>query len=346
MKALVKTEKGVGNLKILDVADPQIGENEILIEVKTCGICGTDLHIYHDQFPYWPPVILGHEFVGIIAQVGKAVEGWEIGDRVVGEPHTLACGKCYLCRTGNPQICPDKRSPGWGIDGGFAKYMRWPNPHLLHRIPDILSFETASLVEPLANVVSDVVLTNSVMPGDIVAVAGPGPIGIMAALLAKYMGASQVIMLGTNDDEELRLSLCRNLSQIDFVINVQKENVSEFIATLTSNRGVDTFIEASGAPAAIRMAAKIIRKMGVVTAIGLTGKATIEFPYDELMKKAVNFSFNISTKYDSWARAIDLLAKEILPFEKIITHKTGIYEWEKVFSDLESRKGIKGIFIL
>ncbi len=125
----------------------------------------TDLHIYHDEFPYWPPVILGHEFSGVVSAVGSRVTGWTMGDRVVGEPHTLACGTCFLCRTGNRQVCASKRSPGWGIDGAFAPQMRFPEPGLLHRIPRRSTYPAAALVEPLANVVTDVVLTQSVMAG-------------------------------------------------------------------------------------------------------------------------------------------------------------------------------------
>jgi D-arabinose 1-dehydrogenase-like Zn-dependent alcohol dehydrogenase len=140
MLALVKTGKGKGLVELKEAPIPLINENEVLIEVNAAGICGTDLHIYHDEFLYWPPVILGHEFAGVIAAKGDDVTDWDVGDRVVGEPHTLACGKCWLCRTGNRQICPKKRSPGWGIDGCFAKYMRYPEPELLHRIPETLSF--------------------------------------------------------------------------------------------------------------------------------------------------------------------------------------------------------------
>ena len=136
MRALVKTAKGKGLVELRDVAVPEIGTGEVLIEVKAAGICGTDLHIFQDEFPYWPPVILGHEFAGVIAEAGNDVADWKAGDRVVGEPHTLACGKCWLCCSGNRQLCASKRSPGWGIDGCFARYMRFPDPRLLHRIPD------------------------------------------------------------------------------------------------------------------------------------------------------------------------------------------------------------------
>ncbi|MBW7887874.1 MAG: alcohol dehydrogenase catalytic domain-containing protein [Bacteroidetes bacterium] len=344
MKALVKTQKGKGFVELLEVPEPTINDNEVLIEIKACGVCGTDLHIYNDEFPYYPPVILGHEFTGVIKEVGKNINTWEPGDKVVGEPHTKACGNCYLCRTGNPQVCLAKRSPGWGIDGAFAPFMKFPDTHLLHSIPDNMSFKAAALVEPLANVVTDIVLTKVIIPGDIVVVAGPGPIGIMAALVAKHVGAGKVIMLGTNDDEEIRLKLCRELPAIDISINVQKENAKEIIHGITKGIGCDVFVEASGAAPAITLGAELVKKMGKISAIGLTGKEKIEFPYNMLMMKSIEYYFNISTKYDSWDRAIQFLDKGVIPYEKLITHSASIDQWKNVFDDLFSRKGMKAIF--
>ncbi len=345
MRALVKTMKGKGFIELRDVPAPSIGDAEVLIDVKACGICGTDLHIYNDEFPYYPPVILGHEFSGTIAAVGGNVKGWAVGDRVVGEPHTMACGICALCRTGNRQICPHKRSPGWGIDGAFAPLMRWPEPGLLHRIPESLGFPEAALAEPLANVVTDVVLSRTVMAGDVVAVAGPGPIGIMAALVAKHAGASTVIIFGVNDDEETRLTLCRSLPAIDYVVNVQKEDLAKLVQDITSGRGVDLFIEASGARAAMQTGALIIRKLGTVTAIGLTGKPSIEFPYDTFMMKSVRYQFNVSTKFESWDRAIRILDAGLIPHDRLLSHMGSIDQWQEFFDALLSRRALKGMFL-
>jgi L-iditol 2-dehydrogenase len=324
MKALVKTQKGDGFLEVRDVPLPVIGENEVLIAVRACGVCGTDLHIYHDEFPYWPPVVLGHEFSGTIIEVGHNVSGWARGDRVVGEPHTLACGFCELCRTGNPQLCAQKRSPGWGIDGACASMMRWPDPRLLHRVPRGLPLDLAVLTEPLANVVTDIVLTRAIVPGDLVAVAGPGPIGIMAALVSKYAGARHVVVLGTDVDERARLSLCRTLPGIDTVVNVELEDAVGRINDLTGGRGADVFIEASGS--------------------GLTGKPTVNFPYDQFMMKSVRYFFNLSTKYDAWDRALAILSSGQDAYRRLISHTVDLSQWETVFADLESRNGLKAVF--
>ena len=152
MKALVKTAKGKGNLEIRDIPVPEPGHGEVLLKILAAGVCGTDIHVRDDNFPYWPPVVLGHEFCGKVVELGEGVTLVKQGDRVVGEPHTKACGHCWLCRTGNIQICPEKRSPGWGIDGSMAEYLVMPEK-LLHRIPDSISDEVGAVIEPTANAV-------------------------------------------------------------------------------------------------------------------------------------------------------------------------------------------------
>jgi len=146
MKALVKTQKGVGFIEVRDVPEPSPGPGEVKIQVAQCGICGSDIHVRHDSFPYWPPVILGHEFTGTIVELGPDCQYTELGDRIVAEPHTKACGQCRLCRTGNVQICATKRSPGWGIDGGMAEFICYPE-RLLHKIPDDMSWDQAAVVD-------------------------------------------------------------------------------------------------------------------------------------------------------------------------------------------------------
>ena len=345
MTALVKTAKGEGLVELRDVPVPKIGDGDVLIEVKAAGICGTDLHILHDEFPYWPPVILGHEFAGVIADKGRDVRDWSVGDRVVGEPHTLACGKCWLCRTGSRQLCASKRSPGWGIDGCFAKFMRFPEPGLLHRIPEDMTFEEAAFIEPAANVVHDVLERGRVEPADAVIVIGPGPIGLMAAMAAKAAGAARVAIAGTKADEALRLPAARKIAAISDVWDVDTEDVPAVAAKFTDGRGADLVVEASGAEAGIGLAVRLVRKKGRVAAIGLTGRTGIVFPYDAAMSKAIDYTFNLSTSYTSWDRAIHLVHTRRIDVRPLITHKGGLDKWREFFLALEKKEGLKGIFI-
>jgi L-iditol 2-dehydrogenase len=172
MKALVKTAKGIGNIEVRDIPVPGIkNDDDVLIKISAAGVCGTDIHIYRDEFPYWPPVVMGHEFSGVVAETGRAVKNFKPGDRIVAEPHTRFCGKCYLCRTGHIQLCPEKRSPGWGMDGAFTDYLVMPEL-FLHHIPGGLSDEAAALTEPTAIVVTGVIERGRISVSETVIIVG------------------------------------------------------------------------------------------------------------------------------------------------------------------------------
>ncbi len=343
MQALVKTQKGSGFIELRDVPEPSPGAGEVLIEVKACGICGTDIHVWHDEFPYWPPVIMGHEFSGEIVAAGTETGLFKIGARVVGEPHTRACGHCYLCRTGNIQICPLKRSPGWGIDGAFTKYLKMPE-RLLHRIPDSMSYDLAALVEPTANTVHDVVERAKVAAGDFVVVLGPGPIGLLAALTARAAGARHVVIVGTPADEAIRLKKARELG-FETVLNVAQVNPADVVRDLTGGIGADLVIECSGAAAAIASTVDLIRKKGRICVIGLTGKDTIPFPWDKAAFKVCDVIFNLSTSYTSWDRTIHLIASGQLPAGGVITRRLPLSEWKSAFEGIEAQKELKVLLI-
>ncbi|MEN6533922.1 MAG: alcohol dehydrogenase catalytic domain-containing protein [Bryobacteraceae bacterium] len=343
MQALVKTQKGVGFLELCEVPEPVPGPGEVLIKVKTCGICGTDVHVFYDKFPYWPPVILGHEFAGEVVAAGPGAGMFEIGSRVVGEPHTQACGHCYLCRTGNIQICPTKRSPGWGIDGAFAEYLKMPEK-LLHRIPDSMSYDTAAVVEPAANAVTDVIERAHAMAGEFVVVLGPGPIGLLAGLAAKAAGARHVVMAGTTSDEAVRLAKARSLG-FETVVNVQKENLVEIVSDLTGGIGADLVVECSGAAPSIASTVDLVRKKGRICVIGLTGKDNISFPWDKAAFRVCDIIFNLSTSYTSWDRTIHLIASGRMPAGEVISHRMPLTDWQLAFKEIEAQRALKVLLL-
>jgi len=343
MKALVKTKKGVGNVELRDVPEPSPGPGEVKIKIAACGVCGTDIHVYHDKFPYWPPVILGHEFTGTVVELGPECKWFKVGDRVVAEPHTRACGVCYLCRTGNIQICPHKRSPGWGIDGGMAPYICYPEK-LLHRIPDDMSWDQAAVVEPTANAVTDLLERTGVVAGDFVVVIGPGPIGLTAAMTARAAGAREVVVVGAPGDAEMRLPKARELG-FENAINIAETNPVEAVMDMTGGIGADVVVECSGAPKAIPTTVELVRKMGKICAIGLTGNRTVELPWDKFAFKVCQVIFNLSTCYTSWDRTIHLIHSGALPAEKLITHREPLENWRHVFDEIENLKALKALLI-
>lgn len=343
MKALMKTQKGVGFLELREVPEPRRpGSGEVKIRIAACGICGTDLHVKHDAFPYWPPVILGHEFSGTVIEVGPDCVMAKVGDRIVAEPHTKACGVCYLCRTGHVQICPNKRSPGWGIDGAMTNFITYPEK-LLHKIPDHMTFEQAAMVEPTANAVTDVIERAAITAGDFVVVIGPGPIGLLAAMVARAAGAREVLILGTPGDEALRLAKARELGFK--TVNIAEQNTLDVVMAMTGGIGADMVIECSGSPRAIPTTVDLIRKRGKICVIGLTGGKNVEVPWDKFAFKVCDVIFNLSTSYTSWDRSIALIANGLVPAEKIITHTAPLEQWEPLFDACEKLQAIKGLLV-
>jgi len=343
MKALVKTQKGVGYVEVQDVPEPTPGPGEVKIRIAACGVCGSDIHVFHDTFPYWPPVILGHEFTGAIVELGPECKHFEAGERVVAEPHTRACGVCHLCRTGNIQICAEKRSPGWGIDGGMAEYICYPEK-LLHRIPDGMTWEQAAVVEPTANVVTDLIERTGVIAGDFVVVQGPGPIGLIAAMVARAAGACEVAVIGAPGDATMRLKKARELG-FEQTVNVGEADPVEAVMDMTGGRGADIVVECSGAPKAIPVTVDLVRKLGKICVIGLTGNRNVELPWDKFAFKVVDVVFNLSTYYTAWDRAISLIHSGAVPAEKLITHREPLENWQRVFEDIENLRALKALLI-
>lgn len=231
MMALVKEKDGQMHIKEVDI--PKVGGGEVLIEVKAVGICGSDIRLYRNKHIFFPPVIIGHEFSGVIKEVGAGVKEWSVGDRVTCEPHALSCGECAHCKKGNIHICASKRSLGWGVDGACADYIS-VSKSLLHKIPDSMSFEEAAVLEPTAIVTHALLERTQITAGDFVVVLGAGTIGLLSAMVAQV-------------------------------------KVSHEVMKLTNNFGADVVIEASGAEAAANMAVDIVRKHGKIGAIGESG---------------------------------------------------------------------------
>jgi L-iditol 2-dehydrogenase len=343
MKAVVKYGKGKGLVEMREVPEPKIKEDEVLIEVKAVSVCGSDLHIYHDSHPYWPPMILGHEFSGVIAEVGKEVKEWKVGDRIVTETRTGSCGICYICQSGFPQVCEQKRAIGIGINGAYAKYVAGP-ARLLHRLPENVPFEVGAVIEPTAICVTSILERSRLQAGESVVVTGPGPIGLISLAIAKTAGVKLVGITGRSSDEGIRFEKARELGA-DFTINVDKENPVQKILEFTGGLGVDILIETSGGAKAIYQAFDIVRRLGRVCAIGISGRDEVPIPYDRGIFKALRYDFCFSSSWTAWEKAIGLISKGLLPAQKFITHKLPLEKWEEAFHLLENLQAAKVILI-
>jgi len=337
VKAVVKTEKGDGHVELLDVAEPTPKPGWVVLEVTGAGICGTDIHILHDEHPYWPPVTLGHEFAGRIAEVGPEVEGWKSGDRVVCEPHALACGVCHLCRRGFMQLCARKRAPGWGIDGALARYVAVP-AHLLHRVPEEVGDLASAVCEPTAISVSAIERVG-VEPGETAVVLGPGPIGLLTAMVTKAMGADRVVVVGRSSSQH-RLDVGESLGLE--VWNSDETDVVERALEATGGRGVDLVVDTSGAGPAISSGVHMLRRRGRMCAVGVSGREGIEFPWDAALFRALDLQFSFSSSYTSWDAALSLMRSGAVQAEPLTT-VFPLERWEDAFGAVEDRSVVKAI---
>jgi L-iditol 2-dehydrogenase len=343
MKAVVKYGKGEGLVEMRDVPEPQVNEDEVLIEVKAVSVCGSDLHIFHDNHPYWPPMVMGHEFSGVIADVGKAVAGWKIGERVVSETRTGVCGVCYHCQSGFPQVCEHKRAYGIGINGAYAKYLAGP-AKLLHRLPETIPFEVGAMIEPIAVCVTAILERSGFTAGDSAVVTGPGPIGLISLAIVRSAGARVVGIIGRDPDEGVRLEKAKELG-VDVIINTDKTDPLRRVLEMTDGRGADMLIETSGSGKAIFQAFEMVRRLGTICAIGISGKPEVPIPYDRGIFKALRYDFCFSSSWTAWERAIGLIARGALPAHKLITHTLPLAEWKKAFQLLETLQAVKVILI-
>jgi len=343
MEALVKYGKGKGLVEMREVPEPKIKDDEVLVEVKAASVCGSDLHIFHDSHPYWPPMTLGHEFAGVIADVGGSVKGWKAGDRIVSETRTGACGTCYPCQSGYPQVCEQKRAFGIGINGAFAKYVAGP-AKLLHRLPDHIPFEVGAIMEPIAVCFTAIIERCSLRAGESAVITGPGPIGLISLALTKAAGARLVGITGRDTDEGVRFKMAQELGA-DFTINVDRIDPIQEVLKRTESLGVDILIETSGGGKAIFQAFEMVRRLGRVCAIGISGKDEVAIPYDRGIFKAIRYDFCFSSSWTAWEYSLGLVSKGLLKAERLITHVMPLEKWNEAFRLLENLEAAKVILI-
>lgn len=337
MKALVKFAPGKGNVAVMDVEEPVCREDQVKIQVAFCGVCGTDLHVLHDTFRNFPPVILGHEFAGTVVEVGRGVQGVSSGDRVtVLGASTVTCGTCTYCRSGNFIFCANRRGMGHGVNGAFATYVTARKDQLF-RLPEGFSLEEAALSEPFAAAVQAVTEVTKVRIGDTVLVSGPGPIGLLCVKLLAAEGIRTIVVGAPGDGA--RLEAARRIGA-DVTIRAGERDVLEAIREATGGAGIDVAFECAGHPDSVRACMQSLRPLGHYTQVAICGEE-IKFPIDALILKQLTMAGSMCYTVRTWERMMRIFAEGRVRLGDLISAVKPISEWESAFDLCVSKQALK-----
>lgn len=326
MKALVKEAAGKEGLVLKTVPVPDCGPDDVLIRVVYAGVCGTDLHIYHDEYTVFMPVTIGHEFSGIVDRVGSHVTDFAPGDRVVSLTCSVHCGTCDFCRQGLYMLCPNKRGLGSGYDGAFAEYMKTP-ADLVLKIPEELSMQEAALSEPLASVVRAVTENMTVKAGDRVYVSGVGMMGQLTAQLCTASGA-EVTIAGIRGDEE-RLELAGRIAAAH-TVDASAADLLERVQQITDGDMYDVVFECCGAPKSMETAIAMCRRRGRYCQIGLFGTA-VPINMDAALMKELTITPSFSAIHSSWKRMFRLIRQGKFTLAPYVGSILPLEQWQEAF---------------
>lgn len=340
MLALAKAAPGAGRLALLERDVPAPDDHDVVIEVRACGICGSDLHLQRSElafveaaFPLW----LGHEYAGRVLALGRGVTTVRVGDAVTAEP-SVGCGRCPECQAGHPNVCRQRRFEA----GGFAPRVMVPESRV-HRVPDGVSFLAGALMEPLACAVHGVLEVGCVRAGDTVVVVGPGPIGLVTALVAQAQGAD-VVLVGRASSRP-RLDLARSLGIRHVVSTPDDAHVR--VLDLSGGQGADTTFGCAGGGGALRLGSSLLRRRGRYVEMGL-GEARDEVDITDVVTRELTLSGAVSHRPASWRRALDLVRRTRVPastLEGIVTASYPIERWPEAFAAAASRRHGKVVIV-
>jgi L-iditol 2-dehydrogenase len=341
MIGLVNYAKEPYSVELREIAVPEIGEDDVLLRVQAVAVCGSDLHQYEGKHS-WPvnyPVVLGHEFAGSVAQLGGRVKGFKEGDRVVSETAARLPQDSPFIRRALYNLDPKRLGFGYGVNGAMAGYVKAPG-RCLHHLPASLTFEDAALTEPCCVAYNAACVNSHVRPGDIVAVIGPGPIGLLSAAMAKLSGAGHLIVIGIPADAK-RLEASKRIGA-DTALIAQDGHVEEWVKNFGDGYGVDLVIDAAGVSASLKLALDIVRPAGQITKVGW-GPQPLNFSLDPLVQKAVTLQGSYSHNWPIWEKVLFLLSSGKIDLQSIVNRISPLSEWRETFEEMRSGAIVKGV---
>lgn len=341
MTGVVQYDLAPQSVELREMEIPEIGDEDVLLQVGAVSVCGSDVHQYHgtQSWAVRTPVVLGHEFGGIVARTGKRVRDFKEGDRVVSETAASICGKCMYCRSGEYNLCPERKGFGYGINGAMSNYVKVPE-RCLHHIPDELPFERAALTEPCCVAYNCVAVKSRIRPGDTVVVFGPGPIGLLCAEMARLNGAGTLIIAGLPQDAS-RLEAAKQLG-VTHAVDLTRTSLNDLIRETGDGLGAHLIIDAAGASAALKTAMEIVRPAGQITKVGW-GPQPLNFSLDPLVQKAVTLQGSFSHTFQNWEQVVSMLASGQINLQPVISRIGGLEDWKDCFDGMHEGNYVKSV---
>lgn len=327
MKALVRHSDTPKDFSLGQVPEPSVAPGKVKIKVAYAGVCGSDLHIYLGFEPGLPQGVHGHEFSGVITEVGEGVTGFAPGDAVTAEHTYYTCGRCEYCRTGRYQLCAGRKSLGFEIQGAFAEYVV-TDPLYVHKLPDGFDLKKAALTEPLACILHAIRLIE-VKPAQPVLVVGPGPMGLLCALTLKAFGCSVDIMGAPQDGERLE--------------RAAKAGIRVVNGDAVEEKSYPVVAECSGSAGGIRFAIRALQKGGTLLQVGIA-TGDVPLPYDQLVFKELKIQGTFCHTWPDWDQALKMQQAGLLDISPVITDVVSIDGWKDAFEGLIEKKGMKTLF--
>lgn len=338
MKALTKMSKTPKDWRVIDKPIPAYDDDQVLIRVEYIGICGSDVHTFEGHYNVNAEnLTIGHEFAGVVAQVGKNVTNVKVGDRVTSETTFKICGECRYCKEGQYNLCSTRKGLGTQQDGAMAEYIvaRAASCHIL---PENVSTRDASITEAAACAYHGVYRAD-IKQGDIVLVLGPGPIGLLVAQVVMSRGG-RVVMTGLTQDAG-RLKIARERFGVEFTVDVLKDDLEGLVNKLTDGYGADVCYDCSGAVPSMQTGMKLLRKQGQYVQVGLFAREVIEVNFSHIIQKELRVTGSRSQNTHDWEPTLKLMSEGKINADKMITHEVGIDEWDKAYNLIKSGEATK-----
>ena len=324
MKALVRLSDTPKDFALRDVPKPALTADKIKIRVAYAGICGSDLHIYLGFEPGLPQGVHGHEFSGVIEEVGENVEGFVPGEKVTVEHTYATCGRCSYCRTGRYQLCAKRKSLGFDIQGAFTESVV-VDPVYVHKLPEGVDLKKGALTEPLACIVHAVELVET-KPAMRVLVVGPGPMGLLCGLVLKAYGCAVDICGAPQDMERLKRAKAAGLCVVE-----GKE---------IAKQSYPLVAECSGSGGGVRLAIEALQKGATLLQVGISTEP-VTLPYEQMVYKELKIQGTFCHTWADWDQALRLEQAGLVDISPVITDVVPLEEWKDAFERLLNKEGMK-----